>query len=60
MLPDDDTYSDEETERRATQALRHALSTPYKPQREMVGKTKAAEKPARKGSQAKRSTRSTS
>jgi hypothetical protein len=30
--------SDEETERRATEALRRALRTPPKPQKEMVGK----------------------
>jgi len=35
---DDDAYSDEETERRATEALRRALTTPPKPQKEMVGK----------------------
>jgi hypothetical protein len=35
---DDDRYSDEETERRATEALRRALTTPPKPQKEMVGK----------------------
>jgi hypothetical protein len=35
---DDDQYSDEEIERRATEALRRALTTPPKPQREMVGK----------------------
>jgi hypothetical protein len=35
---EDDQYSDEETERRATQALRRALTTPPKPQKEMVGK----------------------
>jgi hypothetical protein len=34
----DDTYSDEETERRATEALRRSLTTPPKPQKEMVGK----------------------
>jgi hypothetical protein len=33
-----DQYSDEETERRATEALRRSLTTPPKPQREMVGK----------------------
>jgi hypothetical protein len=32
-------YSDDEVEQRATDALRRALTTPYKPQREMVGKT---------------------
>jgi hypothetical protein len=31
-------YTDEEAERLATAALRRALTTPYKPQREMVGK----------------------
>jgi hypothetical protein len=35
---DDDSYSDEETERRATEALRRSLTTPPKPQKEMVGK----------------------
>jgi hypothetical protein len=34
----DDQYSDEETERRATEALRRAITTPPKPQKEMVGK----------------------
>jgi hypothetical protein len=33
-----DQYSDEETERRATEALRRALTTPPKPQKEMVGR----------------------
>jgi hypothetical protein len=33
-----DQYDDAETERRATDALRRALTTPYKPQKEMVGK----------------------
>jgi hypothetical protein len=31
-------YTDAEAERRATDALRRALTTPYKPQREMIGK----------------------
>jgi hypothetical protein len=31
-------FSDEEVERRATEALRRALTTPYKPQSELVGK----------------------
>jgi hypothetical protein len=35
---DPDSYSDKETERRATDALRRALTTPYKPQADMVGK----------------------
>jgi hypothetical protein len=36
--PDDGKYSDEETERRATEALRRSLTSPPKPQKEMVGK----------------------
>jgi hypothetical protein len=35
---DDEQYSDEEAERRATDALRRTLMTPYKPQKDMVGK----------------------
>lgn len=31
-------YSDAEAERRTAEALRRALTTPYKPQRELVGK----------------------
>lgn len=41
---DEDTYSDEETERRATAALRNALSSPFKSHREMVGKTNESSK----------------
>jgi hypothetical protein len=33
-------FSREEAERRATETLRRALTTPYKPQRELVGKKK--------------------
>jgi hypothetical protein len=56
MPREEEHYSDEETERRATAALRHALSTPYKPHREMVGKSEPPRKPepVKKGSQAKR------
>lgn len=44
-----DQYSDRETERRATDALRRALATPYKPQSDMkVGKRKATAKPTKK------------
>jgi len=43
-----DQYSDEEAQRRAERALRHALTTPYKPQRELVGKTPRARAMARK------------
>lgn len=35
----DDELTDAEIERRATEALRRALATPHKPQRELVGKT---------------------
>jgi hypothetical protein len=35
---DDDQLSDEETERRAREAIRRSFQTPYKPQKEMVGK----------------------
>jgi hypothetical protein len=34
----DDQYSDEETERRATEALRRSLTSPPKPQKKLVGK----------------------
>jgi hypothetical protein len=34
----DEQYSDEEAERRATDALRRTLATPYKPHKELVGK----------------------
>lgn len=37
--PTNDEYSAKETKRRATDALRRALTTPYKPQKEMIGKT---------------------
>jgi hypothetical protein len=33
-------YGDEVAERRAKEALFRALTTPYRPQREMVGKSK--------------------
>jgi hypothetical protein len=48
-----DQYSDEEAERRATDALRRALTTPHKPQSKLVGKTpraKARKRQAAKGS----------
>ena len=34
----DDQYGDEEAERRATEALRRSLTSPPRPQKEMVGK----------------------
>jgi hypothetical protein len=36
----DENYSPEETERRMTDAIRRALNTPPKPQKELVGKGK--------------------
>jgi len=39
MKDDAETYTDEETERRAREAIRRSFDMPYKPQREMVGKT---------------------
>ena len=38
MAKDKEVYSDKEAKRRATEALRRALTTPYKPQGDMVGK----------------------
>jgi hypothetical protein len=38
-------FSDVEAERRATDALRRALTTAYKPQRDMVGKVRTPAKP---------------
>ena len=43
-------YSDEETQRRATEALRRALTTPYQPQRDVAEKAKKARKRKAKGS----------
>ena len=37
----DDQYSDEETERRAREAIRRSFEMPHKPQKEMVGKVGA-------------------
>jgi hypothetical protein len=37
MAKDESELSDEEAERRMNDALRRSLTTPYKPQREMVG-----------------------
>jgi len=34
----DEQYSDEETDRRAQDAIRRSFQTPYKPQKEMIGK----------------------
>jgi hypothetical protein len=38
----DDRYSDDEAERRAHEAIRRSFETPYKPQKEFVGKTDRA------------------
>lgn len=55
MAKNNDQYSDKETERRATDALRRALTTPYKPQGEMVGKVgRNAPKPKSKRTLKKR------
>jgi hypothetical protein len=35
---DDEQYSDEEAERRATEALRRSLTTPHKSHKDMIGK----------------------
>lgn len=53
--PSDGYYTDRETERRATEALRRALNTPYTPQREMVGKTDRPSPQKRKSKTAKTS-----
>jgi hypothetical protein len=37
-----DQYSPEETERRRDEAIRRALGTPPKPQKELVGKSQRA------------------
>ncbi|MBM3527677.1 MAG: hypothetical protein FJX62_06265 [Alphaproteobacteria bacterium] len=52
----DDSYSDQEAERRATDALRRALTTPYKPQSEMKLGRKA--EPKNKKKRARKSPRS--
>jgi hypothetical protein len=41
----DDTYSDEEAERRAREAIRRSFEMPYRPQKEMVGKVGRAKAP---------------
>ena len=44
---DSDQYGDEEATRRMNEALRRALTTPPKPQKEIVGKAGKATKPGR-------------
>jgi len=48
MAKPSEEYSQEEAERRAADALRRALNTPYKPQRDLVGTTERAKAQARK------------
>lgn len=43
----DEPVSDKEAEQRATDALRRALSTPYKPQSDLKVGTKKKKKPRR-------------
>jgi hypothetical protein len=43
-------YSDEEIEKRATEALRRALTTPYQPQKTVAKKAKQARKRKTRGS----------
>jgi hypothetical protein len=38
----DDQYSDEETERRARDAIRRSFQIPHKPQKDLVGKAGAS------------------
>jgi hypothetical protein len=38
---DDEQYSDEETERRAREAIRRSFQIPHKPQKDLVGKAGA-------------------
>jgi len=56
----DEQYSSEETARRRDEAIRRALNTPPKPQRDIAGKSgrKSKERPASKGRVHKGKTRS--
>ena len=42
---DDDQYSDDEAERRSREAIRRSFELPYKPHKELVGKTPRAPAP---------------
>jgi hypothetical protein len=44
MTKSDDEYSPEEADRRAREAIRRSFEMPYKPQKELVGKTPRARK----------------
>ena len=46
--PEAESYTDKEAERRAIDALRRALTTPYKPQSEMVGRVGHTHRGAKK------------
>jgi hypothetical protein len=45
MADNDSQYSDEEAERRMNEALRRALTTPPKPQKDIVGKATKRRRP---------------
>lgn len=47
IVQSDKVYTDEEAGRRAREALRHSLTTPPKPQKDMVGKAGRGAKPPR-------------
>lgn len=44
--PPDDQYSDAEAERRAREAIQRSFRMPYKPQKDLVGKTERAKRMA--------------
>jgi hypothetical protein len=48
----DECYTDEEAERRAREAIRRSFEMPYKPQKELVGKTPRARARKRKAAKA--------
>jgi hypothetical protein len=45
MKDEDQTYTDEEAERRAQQAIRRSFNMPHKPHKEMVGKVRRKKRP---------------
>ncbi|HXP30176.1 MAG TPA: hypothetical protein VN832_03735 [Stellaceae bacterium] len=53
-----DEYSDEEAEGRFKEAIRRAVTTPHKPQREMAGKTPTPQGAAQRRRRAKDSPKS--
>jgi len=48
MKKDGDEISDKEAERRASEAIRRSFAMPYKPHKELVGKTPRARAAARR------------